>query len=198
MKVFWSWQSDTPGRTGRHFIREILEDVIQELKIDSSLEEPSREKLELDHDRKGVSGSPDLAQIIFEKIRSSMVFVADVTPVGKTHNDEKKDLINSNVAIELGYALEHVGNEGLLMVLNEAYGNRDSLPFDLKHKAGPISYNLPNTATKQQIEAARKKLHVDFKIALKACLEKTQKEQNETEFDHHVEIESVDNCADKK
>ena len=24
MKIFWSWQSDTPGKTGRHFVRDAL------------------------------------------------------------------------------------------------------------------------------------------------------------------------------
>ena len=28
MKVFWSWQSDTQGRIGRHFVRKSLEDAV--------------------------------------------------------------------------------------------------------------------------------------------------------------------------
>ena len=145
MKVFWSWQSDTPGNIGRHFIRGVLEDALAQLKAGDDLDEPAREDLHLDHDRKGVPGSPDLAKAILEKVRNSVVFVADVTPVGKT--DDGKPLINSNVAIELGYALPVVGDDGLLMVFNEAYGVRESLPFNLRHKAGPITYNLPPDAS---------------------------------------------------
>ena len=80
MKIFWSWQSDTLGKTGRHFIRGVLEDALEQLASGGELDEPVREDLHLDHDRKGVPGSPDLAQAILEKVRNSAVFIADVTP----------------------------------------------------------------------------------------------------------------------
>jgi hypothetical protein len=58
--------------------------VIQTLKTDEDLLEPvEREvaaRLELDSDRQGVPGSPDLAATIFEKIEAADVFLADVTP----------------------------------------------------------------------------------------------------------------------
>jgi hypothetical protein len=57
MKVFWSWQSDTPGKIGRHFIRDALQLAIDELKQSTDLDEPTaaatREKMYLDHDREG-------------------------------------------------------------------------------------------------------------------------------------------------
>lgn len=64
MKVFWSWQSDRPGRTGRHFVRDCVQAAIEELnrtraeaaEID---EPPERDGLVLDHDRKGTRGSPE-------------------------------------------------------------------------------------------------------------------------------------------
>ena len=152
MKVFWSWQSDHPGKISRHFVREALEKAISEIKQDPEIEEAARDA-ELDHDRKGVPGSPDLARIILDKIQTSDVFVADVTPVGHVADNPKKRLINSNVAIELGFALRAVSDRAMLMILNEAFGTRDELPFDLKHKAGPITYNLPAGAPKKQIEA---------------------------------------------
>jgi hypothetical protein len=82
VKIFWSWQSDTPGKTGRHFVRDVLQAVVDDLK--QSLEVKERAAIHLDHDRKGVRGSPDLARVILEKIEQSVVFVADVTPVGIT------------------------------------------------------------------------------------------------------------------
>jgi hypothetical protein len=106
MKVFWSWQADTPGKTGRHFVRDALSEAIDALKADKDIIEPSereaRDALELDHDRQGVSGSPDLAATIFRKIDETAVFIADVTAVGTT--GAAKKLINSNVAIEYGHA----------------------------------------------------------------------------------------------
>ena len=32
MKVFWSWQSDTPGKTGRHFVRDALAEAVARLR----------------------------------------------------------------------------------------------------------------------------------------------------------------------
>lgn len=72
MKVFWLWQSDTPGKIGRHFIREALSAAIADLTVEAEVEEPEgrdpRSALHLDQDRQGVPGSPDLARIILNKI----------------------------------------------------------------------------------------------------------------------------------
>lgn len=164
MKVFWSWQSDTPGKIGRHLIKEALEEAVEILKAAPDVEEPVRE-LHLDQDRKGVPGSPDLARTIFSKIDASFVFVADVTTVGKVEGEEKK-LINSNVAIELGYALRSLSDTNVLMVFNQHYGRHEDLPFDLRHKAGAIVFNLAPDADKTMIHAEKKKLISQFVAAL--------------------------------
>lgn len=172
MKVFWSWQSDLPGKISRHFIRDALDQAIAELNATLAVEEPERENdVSLDHDRKGTSGSPALAELIFEKIRSADVFVADVTPVGQTAANPAKKLINANVAIELGFALGAHSDRKLLMVMNSAYGEREDLPFDLKHKAGPIMYRLEEGADRATKEVANKQLVGEFKTALRAFLE---------------------------
>jgi hypothetical protein len=90
MKVFWAWQSDLPGKTGRHFVRDALEEAIERIKERRDIEEPDeqfQDEIHLDHDRKGLSGSPDLATEILRKIDASRVFVGDVTPVGKTADE---------------------------------------------------------------------------------------------------------------
>lgn len=194
MKVFWSWQSDTPGNIGRHFIRKVLEDALGQLKTEDELEEPERNELHLDHDRKGVPGSPDLAQAILEKIESSSVFIADVTPVGKTEKD--KALINSNVAIELGYALSFVQDSGLLMVLNEAYGERNSLPFDLRHKAGPIVFKLSTISTKEEIAKEHSKMVGVFRTALRDCLEAKRSSVGHASKKSHDEINTIRSPAE--
>lgn len=159
-------------------MRAALERAIAQLKEPPAIEEPSdrdaRESIHLDQDRKGIPGSPDLARTIFEKIRQAKVIVADVTAVGRSSSTgpetPPKKLINPNVAIELGYALHAVGDQGLLMVLNTHYGSRDDLPFDLKHKAGPIEFNLSPDATKDAIETEGKRLATVLVAALRACL----------------------------
>lgn len=178
MKVFWSWQSDTPGGTGRHLIRAALEDAISELKLVEEIEEAVRTDLHLDSDRQGVPGSPDLARVILEKIDAAFVVVADVTAVGAIATDSNKPpkkLVNSNVAIELGYALRALGSQGILMVMNNFYGGRADLPFDLQAKASPMLFNLPPDA--DSTIKAREKAHLksQLKTALRLCLEEHAK-----------------------
>ena len=175
MKIFWSWQSDTLGKTGRHFVRDALRLAIEALKQAPDVEEPTtaaaRDEIHLDQDRQGVTDSPDLARTIFEKIDRSAVFVADVTLVGVSDTGSKR-LINSNVAIEYGHAHHALGDEAILMVQNAHYGDREELPFDLKHKAGPIQYRLAPDAKKSEIEAEQKKLVAHLVSALRPYLER--------------------------
>lgn len=172
MKIFWSWQSDTPGNIGHYFVRDALREAIAALKMEEDIIEPvereAREALHLDSDRQGVPGSPDLAATIFEKIEQAAVFVADVTSVGATPAGKK--LINSNVAIEYGHAHHALGDQAILMVQNTYYGDRGALPFDLQHKAGPIQFNLAPDATKEAIAAEREKLKTVLVAALKPYL----------------------------
>jgi hypothetical protein len=180
MKVFWSWQSDTPGKIGRHFVRNALSAAIERLKETPEIEEPTsreaRSAMHLDQDRKGIPGSPDLARVILEKIEQSAVFVADVTSVGITTatpqkgETEPKKIINPNVAIELGYALHALTDRALLMVMNEHYGRRADLPFDLQSKAGPIMFRLSADADRKTIEVASRQLTSQLAEALELCI----------------------------
>jgi len=180
MKIFWAWQSDTPGNTGRHFVRTALLEAIKVLKQPEEVEEPttaeSRESMHLDQDRQNVTGSPALADTIKRKIRESAVFIGDVTPVSKipkrkgVKESREKRNMNPNVAIELGYAQHALGDERVLMVLNEYYGGREFLPFDLQHHAGPIIYSLRSDATKDEMAAEHAKLRGQFVTALRGFL----------------------------
>jgi hypothetical protein len=175
MKVFWSWQSDTPGKVGRHFVRDALTAAIEQLREAPDVEEPTeretRSAMHIDQDRKGISGSPDLARVILEKIEQSAVFVADVTPVGTVTTQSEQEpptkVINPNVAIELGYALHALTDRALLMIMNEHYGTRADLPFDLQSKAGPIMFTLAPDADRQTILAASRQLTARLVDALK-------------------------------
>jgi hypothetical protein len=173
-KIFWSWQSDTPGKTGRFLIREALKAAIDELKQASDIEEPIREALHLDQDIQEVAGSPDLARTIFNKIEASEVVIADVTTIGEVFaaSTQDKKLINSNVAIELGYALHVLTDENVLLVFNEYYGTYKDLPFDLRHKGGLIVFNLRPDADRKEIETQRKVLKSRFVNALKLYLKR--------------------------
>jgi hypothetical protein len=154
MKVFYSWQSDTPGKVGRTFLREALETAIAGLDLEDS------DRPEIDQGTKGVLGSPPIADTIFKKIREAKVVVADVTLTGSTPSGKR--LCNSNVAIELGYALGVHGDEVLLKVMNTHYGRPEDLPFDLAHRRWPLQFELSpdvdNTQRQKVCNALAKEL----------------------------------------
>jgi hypothetical protein len=194
MKIFWSWQSDTLGKTGRHLVRDALKAAIEELKQPVDLEEPTtqlnRETLHLDHDRQGVSGSPDLARTIFDKIDQAAVFIADVTPVSKIagtlvnrKRQPGKRNMNPNVAVELGYAMKAIGDGNILMVLNTFHGDRKYLPFDLAHKAGPIEYHLAPDATAAERKTVLAELAGKFVTMLRDYLPAGQLPEPEPVFE---------------
>lgn len=180
MKFFWSWQSDTPGETGRYFVRNSLLAAIKQLRQLENVEEPTsaahREAMELTSDRQGVTGSPPLAATIKQKIDECEVFVADITPVSKVPRrkgvKEKRNM-NVNVGIELGYAIRAHGEEQVLLILNDHYGGREFLPFHLQDLGGPITYHLRPDATKNQIDAEMSKLRGKFVAAIREFLKKT-------------------------
>ncbi len=177
MKCFWSWQSDTPGETGR--LRNALLAAVNQLRQPEDVEEPTsashREAMEVTSDRQGVTGSPPLAATIKKKIDECEVFIADITPVSRVPRrkgvKEKRNM-NINVGIEPGYAIRAHGEEQILLVLNEHYGGREFLPFHLQDLGGPVTYHLPPDATKEQIDAALSKLRGKFVAAIREFLKK--------------------------
>lgn len=101
--IFWSWQSDRSERETRHLIREAMVIALDRLAGDSEIEE----RLEIDHDTRGLPGSPDIVSAILAKIEIAAVFVADITPIAIS--DQGKHIANPNVLIELGYAKKALG-----------------------------------------------------------------------------------------
>lgn len=185
MKIFWSWQSDNDEKSGRYFVRDVLNDLVKELNDLDEMEEFERgddvlPPLEVDHDTKGVAGTPPIADTILEKIREAAVFIADVTPVGETHGKAKK-LANPNVMIELGYALKALGYRRIVLVANE-WGNAaidgifNAIPFDLVHLRRPIIYHLAAGADKDTRNAAAKLLKSRLKGAVALSVKQAQAE----------------------
>lgn len=96
-----------------------------------------------------------------------------MTPVGSTPKEvdgKSKPIMNSNVAIEMGFALGKLTSARVLAVLNSAFGDPDGLPFDIKHKRWPITYSLGPDVTKKEIDAEKAKLKLKFVQALKGFI----------------------------
>ncbi len=62
VKIFWSWQDDSPGKTNRHFIKAALDEAVAAIKGDYEAEDAVRP--ELDHDTKGVAGAREIVPIL--------------------------------------------------------------------------------------------------------------------------------------
>lgn len=169
--IFWSWQSDYGDRENRSLIRESLLSAIDILSVSSSLEE----RIEVDHDTKGLPGSPDIVASILLKIDRSSVFVGDVTPIAQSETG--KHLANPNVLIELGYAKKALGPEQIITVWNTAHldSRPEHLPFDLRGRRGPISYCLSAGASKAEYRAARTDVSAQLARRLADCLEAAPK-----------------------
>jgi len=156
--VFYAWQMDRDKKLNRWFIHRAAKNAITsvvaglELEDAPAVEDAERREtdpdesaeIELDHDTKGEPGTPAIAETILNKIENCGVFIADVTLVGEveTADGRKKKTPNGNVLIELGAAIKSVGWERIILVMNRAFGSAEDLPFDLKHRAIRVGYEL--------------------------------------------------------
>jgi hypothetical protein len=167
--VFFSWQADTPTRTGRNFLHNVLEDACRALGSDSGIDEAHRD-LAVDSDTQGVAGHPPIVETIFKKIDAASVFVADMTFVAERPDGGRSP--NPNVLIEYGWALKSRGHERILCVMNTAHGepSGDALPFDLRHARWPMRFHLPDKASPEVKTKERTRLTREVIAALRACL----------------------------
>ncbi|NOT76965.1 MAG: hypothetical protein HOP08_18735 [Cyclobacteriaceae bacterium] len=146
--VFYSWQSDLPNNSNRTAIQTAIEKAIKNVQKDEvDLE------IAIDRDTSGVSGSPDIANTIFDKIKSSQIFVGDISIIN-SHIDQVRKTPNPNVLIELGYAASQMSWSNVISVFNEAYGKVDDLPFDLKARRLLI-YSLKDSIGSKDVLQAR-------------------------------------------
>src|SRR5438067_813907 len=62
--LFFAWQSDSPLDDNKHLIRDAARDAVKRISQSNDVEESPR----LDHDTKGLSGTPEVANSILVKI----------------------------------------------------------------------------------------------------------------------------------
>lgn len=151
IKIFYSWQSDLDSSVTRNLIQNAIDAAVKSLR--------GVVNVVADRDTKGSMGSPNIEELIFEKINSCDLFVADISIVNKDFSssvvnadeevsqDEnklqkepteqtsksKRYSPNPNVLIELGYAAATIGWDNIICFMNTDFGEEDDLPFDLSH-----------------------------------------------------------------
>ncbi len=168
--VFYSWQSDLPNNTNRGFIQQALEKAAKTIRNDDSIQAGPI----IDRDTSGVPGSPDIAKTIFGKIDQAQVFVCDISIINQDaiRQVNARPTPNPNVLLELGYALKALGDDRIIMLLNNAYGDIKLLPFDLRMRRA-ITYHIPEDANERGPE--RNRLAVILTDALRTILKDLDK-----------------------
>jgi hypothetical protein len=139
--IFYSWQSDAPCDCNRTFIRQALDDAVASLASGATVEDSPR----VESGMEGIAGTPEVATAMFTRIKKSAVFVGDMTLVGtitKAGSGEVKRVPNPNVLLEMGYAAGTIGWGRVICVMNEHFGKRTELPFDVRNRRFPIDYAL--------------------------------------------------------
>lgn len=169
--IFYSWQSDLPNATNRGFIGKALEQAANSIHRDETIKiEPV-----IDRDTKDIPGSPDIANTIFEKIEKAHIFICDVSIINR--GSEDRPTPNPNVLIELGYAIKLLGTSRIIMTINNAYGQAELLPFDLRMRR-VIQYNMPKSEKDRARERniLRRKLETALRTVFEAEENFLQKE----------------------
>lgn len=156
--LFYSWQSDLNPKEHHYLIREALTVALKDIKKDIDFE------LSLDKDTEKTSGSPNIVDTIFRKIRAADIFVADVTIINPDSKGRKT--CNPNVLIELGYAIKAIGWERIICVANVDNCRLEDLPFDIRNNR-TSTYRI----SKAGIKNTEKALKDTMSLAIKSIID---------------------------
>lgn len=182
--VFYSWQSDLDTHTNQNGIRVEIGGAIN--KIESKQNDISIEK---DEATRNISGSPNITESIFNKIKNCDIFICDITTINSIQIIGKKTP-NPNVLIELGYAIGFLGWERIIMLFNKSKGSfPDEVPFDInKHRI--TSYSIKDKADSNGKGELRNKLFEAIDLILKnnpsKPLNNIKKEKSEIQRDRDI------------
>lgn len=115
--------------------------------IDEINKEGAFEELRLDKDTYGNPGIPSIPDTVKQKIAECNIFVGDISLVIEAGGNEKYP--NWNVGFELGMALQRLGVESILLVMNRESGRCSDLPFDISsHRVELVSSNVSDIRNK--------------------------------------------------
>lgn len=126
-KIFYSWQSDLPGKDTRNIIGDSIDATVKFMANTITIIP--------DRDTRDRTGSPNIEQTIFDKIDDCDLFIGDISIVTSyiDKDGNTKHSPNPNVLIELGYAVKVLGWGNVICFLNTDFGEEKLLPFDLNH-----------------------------------------------------------------
>ena len=152
IKIFYIWQSHTNEEYNKKLISSAINKAIKNLNGKGIFKNV---KFDLDHDTKGIPGSPNINVSIETKIPKSDIYICDLTNINGD--------ANGNVLYEFGQAADAHGLTSVIGVCNDFYGEPQSyLGFDINHNRFPITYTChqdddiekATTSLSQSIEQA--------------------------------------------
>ena len=146
--VFYAWQSDSPERVNRFFIRGALKKAIGHITKSRNGATP----LEYDDATRRTAGSVMIVDSILNKIDRCDVFVGDISIIS-TGQDGARRVPNPNVLFEAGWAAARLGWNRVVLVFNSATGTLENdVPFDLRGRL-ILQYELEEcTADRKGVE----------------------------------------------
>ncbi|BAZ07464.1 hypothetical protein [Calothrix sp. NIES-3974] len=122
--IFLSWQNEFPEAT--EALREALQTSLEKLNT------RSRTPLELLESLRPKESPLRLNRTMLRKIRKSLLFIADVTPITSVAVGDGLEMIPSpNVCVEIGYALQSKRSEQVLIAQMQRQEISGGFPFDL-------------------------------------------------------------------
>lgn len=122
--IFFSWQNEFPEAT--EALREALQTSLEKLNT------RSRTPLELVESLRPKESPLRLNRTMLRKIRKSLLFIADVTPITSVAVGDGLEMIPSpNVCVEIGYALQSKRSEQVLIAQMQRQEISGGFPFDL-------------------------------------------------------------------
>jgi hypothetical protein len=154
--IFYSWQSDLPSSTNRNLIESCIKNAIKVIQTNNN--EEIEVEVNIDRDTLNKSGSPNIADTIFEKIRKSDIFICDISLINNgllSRFTKSRKTPNPNVLLELGYAIHLLGWDRIICVNNLRFGEVEDLPFDLRGHRISV-YNSSEKDCKQKLTSILK------------------------------------------
>lgn len=168
IRVFFSWQSDSPAKTNSGAIRSALKVTSEAIE-----KKYTGVTIVLDEATRNTSGSPNIADKIVEKIDAAQIYIADITTV--TEPGSMRPCANPNVLIELGYAVAQVGWDRTILLFNDAIANfPGDLPFDIIQNR-VSNYSMAPEMQGAPKSAATSALQKLLEVAIQAVIEKNPK-----------------------
>jgi hypothetical protein len=139
--IFYSWQSDHPGKTNRYFLHSCLKSA----KNDFDSNANNALSLYIDESTRDKPGAPHIPDTILKKIAASDILVADLTTINTNPSGSDRPTPNPNVLIELGFAVGRLGWDRMILVFNSEFGKfPNDLPFDIDRRR-VIPYSISET-----------------------------------------------------